>query len=175
MVTNAAGCSAGNTINVPISNTAPAVTTDPLSQSVQSGTSVTFTAAASGSPTPNVQWQVSTGGPFTITFGLGRGLAYTDVNQLVSSNNNLLVQTTTNGTSPNAGGVQNPCAQLVPPEQATPTHAISTHWPAAHTWPAAQAVPPQAGVTQSPRSQFAADGHTTPRQSASTQAFDWQT
>src|SRR5204862_200581 len=45
VVTNAAGCSAGNTINVPISNTAPAVTTDPIIQSVPSGTSVTFTAA----------------------------------------------------------------------------------------------------------------------------------
>jgi hypothetical protein len=38
----------------------PAVTLDPTSQTVNAGTVVTFTAAASGMPTPHVQWQVST-------------------------------------------------------------------------------------------------------------------
>jgi hypothetical protein len=42
-------------------NTAPVVTTNPLSQTVISG-NATFTAAASGSPAPTVQWQVSTNG-----------------------------------------------------------------------------------------------------------------
>jgi hypothetical protein len=66
VVTNAAGCSASNTNNVPITGVAPVVTTDPVSQSVQSGSSVTFTAAASGTPVPTVQWQVSVAaGPFT--------------------------------------------------------------------------------------------------------------
>lgn len=47
-------------------NTAPLVTQNPVSQTVTPGNSVTFTAAASGSPTPTVQWQVSTdnGGSF---------------------------------------------------------------------------------------------------------------
>jgi hypothetical protein len=40
-------------------STAPVITTDPLSQSVYAGATATFTAAASGTPTPNVQWQVS--------------------------------------------------------------------------------------------------------------------
>jgi len=62
VVTNAAGCSASNTVNVPISNAAPVVTLDPLSQSVQSGSSVTFTSTASGTPAPTVQWEVSTNG-----------------------------------------------------------------------------------------------------------------
>jgi len=69
VVTNAAGCSASNTVNVAISNVAPVVTSDPNSQSVQAGNSVTFTAGASGTPTPTVQWQVSTGGPFTDMIG----------------------------------------------------------------------------------------------------------
>jgi uncharacterized repeat protein (TIGR03803 family) len=38
----------------------PVVTTNPTSQTIAAGKSVTFTAAASGSPTPTVQWQVST-------------------------------------------------------------------------------------------------------------------
>jgi hypothetical protein len=39
--------------------TPPTVTTNPVSQTVNAGTVVTFTAAATGTPTPNVQWQVS--------------------------------------------------------------------------------------------------------------------
>lgn len=41
------------------------VTTNPTDQTACDGASVSFTASASGSPTPTVQWQVSTGGPFT--------------------------------------------------------------------------------------------------------------
>ena len=36
---------------------APAVTTNPSNQSVTAGSTATFTAAASGAPTPTVQWQ----------------------------------------------------------------------------------------------------------------------
>jgi hypothetical protein len=45
---------------------APVVTTNPLSQTIAAGHMVTFSAAASGSPAPTVQWQVSTnnGGTF---------------------------------------------------------------------------------------------------------------
>ncbi len=39
---------------------APVVTTQPVSQVVTAGQSVTLTAAASGFPTPTVQWQIST-------------------------------------------------------------------------------------------------------------------
>jgi CSLREA domain-containing protein len=41
------------------------VATNPINQTACDGGSVTFTASATGSPTPTVQWQVSTGGPFT--------------------------------------------------------------------------------------------------------------
>jgi hypothetical protein len=46
-------------------NTVPSVTTNPISHTACAGTTVTFTTAASGSPVPSVQWQVSTGGSFT--------------------------------------------------------------------------------------------------------------
>jgi len=46
-------------------NVAPAVTTQPTNQTVCDGATATFTAAASGTPAPTVQWQVSSGGPFT--------------------------------------------------------------------------------------------------------------
>jgi hypothetical protein len=43
------------------------VTTNPTSQTVTHGQSVTFIAAASGNPTPTVQWQVSTDGGNTFS------------------------------------------------------------------------------------------------------------
>ena len=45
----------------------PVVATGPLSQTIASGHPVTFTASATGTPAPTVQWQVSTnhGGTFT--------------------------------------------------------------------------------------------------------------
>lgn len=41
---------------------APAITTQPVSVSVSGGSSASFTAGASGSPAPTVQWQESTNG-----------------------------------------------------------------------------------------------------------------
>jgi hypothetical protein len=46
---------------------APTITTNPSSQTVTSGGSVSFTAAAGGNPTPTVQWQVSTDGGKTFS------------------------------------------------------------------------------------------------------------
>ena len=40
----------------------PTITADPTNQIVNAGQTATFTAAASGNPTPTVQWQVSTNG-----------------------------------------------------------------------------------------------------------------
>jgi hypothetical protein len=40
----------------------PAITLNPTDRTVEAGHMVTFTAAASGSPSPSVQWQVSTDG-----------------------------------------------------------------------------------------------------------------
>lgn len=41
-------------------NVAPVVTTQPTSQSVCSGSAISFTAAASGTPAATIQWQIST-------------------------------------------------------------------------------------------------------------------
>ena len=41
-------------------STPPLITTQPTSATVNAGSTATFTAAASGTPTPSVQWQVST-------------------------------------------------------------------------------------------------------------------
>jgi hypothetical protein len=46
---------------------APVVTVNPSSQTVSAGQSVTFTVAATGNPTPTIQWQVSTDGGSTFS------------------------------------------------------------------------------------------------------------
>jgi hypothetical protein len=43
-------------------NIAPSITTEPVSETVATGASAAFTAAASGTPAPTVQWQQSTNG-----------------------------------------------------------------------------------------------------------------
>jgi len=63
--TNAVGVAVTTSATLTVQS-APTITTNPVSQTVSAGTLVVFTAAASGKPTPTVQWQVSTnGGPFT--------------------------------------------------------------------------------------------------------------
>jgi hypothetical protein len=41
----------------------PAITTQPVNQSVPAGANASFTVAASGAPAPSYQWQISFGGP----------------------------------------------------------------------------------------------------------------
>jgi hypothetical protein len=48
---------------------APAITSQPTNLTVTAGKEAFFTAAASGYPIPTVQWQVSTGGPWTNILG----------------------------------------------------------------------------------------------------------
>jgi outer membrane lipoprotein-sorting protein len=60
-----AGTSSGSaTVTV---NSAPGIITQPTAQTVCAGQSASFTAAASGSPAPTVQWKVSTDGGETFT------------------------------------------------------------------------------------------------------------
>lgn len=56
---------------------APSVLTSPSSQTVVSGGSVTFTAAASGYPAPTVQWQQSTNGNNYSNISGATSLSYT--------------------------------------------------------------------------------------------------
>jgi hypothetical protein len=59
--TNTAGTATSTAATLTV-NVAPVVTTNPTSKSVVAGEDATFMAAASGTPAPTVQWQVSTNG-----------------------------------------------------------------------------------------------------------------
>lgn len=70
-------------------NVAPVVTTNPTSQSVCSGSSVSFTAAGSGTPAPTFQWQVSTAAVPAFTDIAGATSAtYTIASTTVAMNGN---------------------------------------------------------------------------------------
>jgi hypothetical protein len=59
VATNSAGSatSSGAVLTVTVPTAAPTITTHPASQTVLTGVSVTFTAAASGTPAPTYQWR----------------------------------------------------------------------------------------------------------------------
>jgi hypothetical protein len=65
---NSGGSESGtsNTFTVnPPACAAPSITTQPTNQTITYGQNATFTVAASGSPTPTVQWQLNIGSGFT--------------------------------------------------------------------------------------------------------------
>lgn len=65
MFTNAAGSAPTSAAMLTVLTNLPSITLNPAPQTVCAGSSVTFTAAATGTPTPTVQWQVSSDGGAT--------------------------------------------------------------------------------------------------------------
>jgi hypothetical protein len=85
--TNSVGSTSTNAATLTLATT-PVVTTDPTSATVAAGQAATFTAAASGSPTPTVQWEVSTNGGATFAPIAGATAAtYTFTTALSNSGN----------------------------------------------------------------------------------------
>jgi hypothetical protein len=83
--TNPAGQTVSQAASVTVS-VPPAVTTHPSNTTVVSGQTATFSAAASGSPTPTVQWQRSTNGGSTWSnIGGATGTSYSFTTALSDS------------------------------------------------------------------------------------------
>jgi large repetitive protein len=72
---------------VKLAQFSPLVTTQPVSQSAPQGSSITFTAAALGSPAPTVQWQFSTNGGASWNNDLGETATTTTAGPLYSFEN----------------------------------------------------------------------------------------
>src|SRR5882762_6265821 len=64
----------------------PTITAQPANQTVTAGQTATFTAAATGSPAPTVQWQVSTDGG--VTFSILSGATSTTLSFTTASSQN---------------------------------------------------------------------------------------
>ncbi|WP_309621707.1 autotransporter domain-containing protein [Novosphingobium sp.] len=124
-VTGAGGTSATSAADqfTYISAVAPAVTTNPSNQTVNAGGTATFTVAASGTPTPTVQWQVDSGSGFaniagatstTLSFtaaGSQSGNAYRAVFTNTAGSANTTAATLTVNTAPSV--TTNPASQTV--------------------------------------------------------------
>ena len=78
---------------------APTITTHPSNQSVPAGVTVSFSAAASGSPTPTVQWQARRGDTFSDISG-ATATTYSET-----------------ATSTNNGAQFAPCSPIAPARQ----------------------------------------------------------
>ncbi len=83
--------------------TAPSVTTQPTNQTASAGAAATFTAAATGDPTPTVQWQVSTDGGKTFTDIAGAtSSSYTTPATTAADNGNEYQAVFSNAAGPSA-------------------------------------------------------------------------
>ncbi len=65
--TNSAGAATTSAATLTLNRFAPTITKQPGNQAVAAGGHASFTAAASGNPTPTVQWYVSTNGGVSFT------------------------------------------------------------------------------------------------------------
>jgi CSLREA domain-containing protein len=100
----------------------PAITTQPSSLAACAGSSVEFSAAAAGSPTPNVQWQVSA----------DHEASWTDIGGATSATLALTPQTGDDGneyravfTNPEGTATSNPATLTVQPGPAVTTDPIT--------------------------------------------------
>jgi len=87
--TNASSSATSNavTLTVQAAQTKPSIMTQPANQTVNAGGTASFSAAASGNPTPTVQWQVST----------DNGANFTDIAGATSTTYSFTAQASQNG------------------------------------------------------------------------------
>ena len=119
--TNPAGTATTTAATLTVTSS-PVVTTDPSSTTVAAGGTATFNAAAAGSPTPTVVWEVSTNG----------GTSFTPVAGATATTYSLTATTGGNGdqyeavfTNP-AGTATTPAATLT--VTSVPSLGASTNW-----------------------------------------------
>jgi hypothetical protein len=99
---SAAVDNASVTANISINSTSLTITTNPIDTSICSGDTAVFTAAATGSPTPTLQWQVSSGGgPFTDISGATTSPL--SITALAADNGNQYRAVFNNGTIADSG------------------------------------------------------------------------
>src|SRR5712692_6217132 len=110
---------------------APAVTTSPSSLTITGGQTASFTAAATGTPAPTVQWQVSTDGGVSFSNIAGATLTTLTFTASLSQNGNLYQAVFSNS----AGSATSTAAKLTVINPATTTALVSSANPSAFGQP----------------------------------------
>jgi hypothetical protein len=109
---------------------APSITTQPTNQTATAGNTATFTAAATGNPTPTVQWQVSTDGTnwTNVTTGTGGTTnSYTTAALAAGDNGKQYRAVYTNGIgSPATTNAATLTVQFAPSITTQPTNQTAT-------------------------------------------------
>ncbi len=114
----------------PPPNTAPSISTQPASQTVTVGASVTFTVAASGNPAPTYQW--SKGGA---AIGGATGAAYTIATASLGDAGTYTVQVSNSaGNVTSSGAVLTVASAPTPPPPSPPPAATFFSFPAGITF-----------------------------------------
>jgi Tol biopolymer transport system component len=106
---------------------APAVTTSPSSLTITPGQTASFTAAATGTPSPTIQWQVSTDGGVTFSNITGATSTTLTFTASLSQNGNLFQAVFTNSV----GSATSSAAQLTVLNPAATTALVSSANPSA--------------------------------------------
>ena len=110
---------------------APAVTTSPSSLTITAGQTASFTAAATGTPAPTVQWQVSTDGGVSFSNIAGATSTTLTFTASLSQNGNLYQAVFSNS----AGSATSSAATLTVINPATTTALVSSANPSAFGQP----------------------------------------
>ncbi len=126
----------------------PTITMQPTNQTVTAGQTATFTAAATGSPTPTVQWQMSTAGSGTFSNVSGATSTTLSFTTALSQNGNQYRAVFTNS----AGTATTTAATLT--VNNAPTLPTITTQPANQTVTAGQTATFTAAATGSPTVQW---------------------
>jgi hypothetical protein len=128
---------------VPNLNVPPSITTQPSDQAVTAGNTATYSAAASGTPTPMVQWQISTNGGLSWSNIAGAtSSTYTTPPLTAGNDGNVYRAVYTNiaGSAATAAAVlrvnQAPAVTLQPLDVATTSGATATFTANASGWTA---------------------------------------
>lgn len=121
---------------------APVVVTNPTNQSVDIGGTCTFTASATGYPTPSVQWQISVNGGAWANIAGATSASYTIAPVTLSSDGTRYRAVFTNTAGSAATGIallrvnQSPTVTLNPSDVSTNAGSIATFTAGASGWPA---------------------------------------
>ena len=123
VATNSVGSATSNGAVLSVIANAPVITTQPASQTVATGTTVTFTVAASGTPAPTYQWQFN---GINISGATGTSLTLTNVTTVNAGTYQVVVTNSAGSATSNGAVLTVNSAPVITTQPANQTVAAGT-------------------------------------------------